>query len=123
MHDFVRETSLTTEEWMYANALIFLFGYSFHFRLDLVVGRLLISSPRQGRCALIFAKVRFQFCFINDILIFILSQSLYCYLTLLESLLSSIRSIMPNPLVRLRPPSLDLSILTMRMKVNTSFLR
>lgn len=57
MHDFVRETSLTTEEWMYANAFNFLFGYSFHFCLDLIVGRLLISSPRQGRCALIFAKV------------------------------------------------------------------
>ena len=30
MHDFVRETSLTTEEWMSVNAFISLCCYSFH---------------------------------------------------------------------------------------------
>ena len=57
MHDFVRETSLTTEEWMYANlnASVYLFGYSIH-----CVGRQLISSARQGRCVLISAKVCFN---------------------------------------------------------------
>ena len=126
MHDFVRETSLTTEEWMSANAFIFLFCYySFHcFFFDLAVGRLLISSPRQARCALKSVKVCFnyrsiykQWSHLN------LSQSSYRYLILLESLPSSIRSIVSSPLVRLSAPFLDLSLLKTRMKVRTWFLR
>ena len=64
MHDFVRETSLTTEEWMYAANDFFIL--LFHFIcLDLAVGRLLISSPRRGRCVLIFVKVCFKLSFTN----------------------------------------------------------
>ena len=70
LHDFVRETSLTTEEWMYANDFnLFLFCYPSHC-LDLAIGRPLISSLRQGRCALIFVKVfQLLFRFMNGSLI------------------------------------------------------
>ena len=89
---------------------------------DLAVGRLSISSPRQGRCALIFVKVcldhRFVFKWRASLSF---SQSSYCYLTLLASLPSLPRSTVPSHLLQLSALSLDLSLLRMRMKVRAQF--
>ena len=63
--------------------------------LELVVGRLLISSPRQGRCVLIFVKVCFKFKlsfrFINGSLIseFILLSDTLGVSTLVDSINSA----------------------------------
>ena len=120
MHDFVRETSLTTEEWMFANTSIFLL---FCGSFDLAIGRRSISLRRQGRQALIVVMVCVNWPFIYKRWSYCVcvSKSSYCYSTLLVYLPSSTRSTAPSPLVQPNPLSLDLSILRIRMKVRNRF--
>ena len=124
LHDFVRETSLTSEEWTYANFVVFsirLFTSLSWFGCRTAINFLtetgkISTDVRQGVFHLIVLFYKwYSHC--------ILCQNSYCYLTLLESLPSSTRSTTPSLLERLRPPSSDLSTLMMRMKVRTWFLR
>lgn len=97
LHDFVRETSITTEEWMFAYVPPSPIYPCCSFLW--CIGRLSIFWPRQGRYLLIFVKVLFRFvsCHKRGCLIFVpLSEFILLSDTLgVSTLVNALNSLTP----------------------------